>query len=124
VQQQADSQKELLTIKRRITTIKNELGHFGVPEKRMNHIGRLAWAATKTDFTQAEQDERQLLLLKVRSIFSSVWVWVCRHLIYALFFCCCSRSHAPLLLNLQMHIFAGYLNMYISYEIHARGVRE
>jgi hypothetical protein len=65
VQQQADSQKELLTIKRRITTIKNELGHFGVPEKRLNHISRLAWAATKTDFTQAEQDERQLLLLKV-----------------------------------------------------------
>ncbi len=52
-------------MKRRITTIKNELGHFGVPEKRLNHISRLAWAATKTDFTQAEQDERQLLLLKV-----------------------------------------------------------
>ena len=56
-------------MKRRITTIKNELGHFGVPEKRLNHISRLAWAATKTDFTQAEQDERQLLLLNVTFVF-------------------------------------------------------
>ena len=69
MQQQAESQKELLAVKRRITTIKNELGHFGVPEKRLNHIRRLAWDASKTDFTQAEQDERQLLLLKVRTPF-------------------------------------------------------
>ena len=33
----------------------------------INRIGRMAWEAIKTDFTEAEQEERRLLLLKVKS---------------------------------------------------------
>ena len=31
----------------------------------INRIGKLAWDAIKTDFTEAEQEERRLLLAKV-----------------------------------------------------------
>lgn len=33
----------------------------------INRIGRMAWEAIKTDFTEAEQEERRLLILKVKS---------------------------------------------------------
>ena len=91
VRHQEELQKELQTNKRRIATITTELGHFGVPERRLKQISRLAWAATKTDFTDAEQEERKLLMLKVRFNVSALCACACGE-------CACARcqcqSHA------------------------------
>ena len=58
-------QTELQQLKHKIRMLKEELGHFGVPEIGVRRLDKLAWDATKTDFTSAEQEERKLLLLKV-----------------------------------------------------------
>ena len=90
--QQEEMKKELQAHKKAIATIKTELGHFGVPERRLHQISKMAWTATKTDFTEAEQEERRLLVLKV--CFPSVRMHMCACCEFACMRCECYATSA------------------------------
>ncbi|KAJ1489518.1 hypothetical protein T484DRAFT_1885671 [Baffinella frigidus] len=65
----AKSQEEVAKRKQRseIARIQEELKHYGVKEGRMKNIQQSAWAVTRTDFTEAEQEELRLLKAKKAS---------------------------------------------------------
>jgi len=64
---QEENENTQRRLKREIENLRLSLLDYGVGEARVRQIERDAWRSVQTDFTEAEQEERKMLKMKIKS---------------------------------------------------------